>query len=390
MSLGLAATPAWAGPTVMVWPGEAQAPVARAEASLRGSGHEVRARADVDAEIGDRRGALALQTRERSDGIERALTTAEGRYLSQEFDAMLEGLSGAEADALALARPGHCEGLWALQFQRGLGRGARGLPGDAEASEDRYGLALELDGQRRPLHEVYGPDVSAAFLRAVQRQSLRVPTSVPVQVEPADATVEIDCQPVDSRSPSLRPGLHAVRVSAPGFAPHVAVVDLRSSSTVDVQLVALPASERASHRWADSTDSEGVDDGSESAHAAVLSVAESEGAVAVLVLSPVEGGWRVRPWGRDGIGSAVERADLDVALDAAMKLLDDEGHLHTPAPVVAELPLQDPPTGRRSVFRTWWFWTAAATVVATGVAVGLGVGLGRRSSSPEQLVIVAR
>ena len=374
----------------MVWPGAADAPVTRAEASLRASGHEVRPAHELDAEVAQRRQALAQRARERRDGVEAALTTAEAHFLSQDFHAMLGGLAAAEGDALALARPEQCEGLWALEFQRGLGRAARGHADDEAESEARYELALELDPDRRPFHDLYGPDVSAAFLRAVQRRSLRVPVVVPVEVEPADASIEIDCHAVDSRPPSLRPGLHAVRVSAPGFATHTAVVDLRTHSTIEVKLAPLPARSSPTERWAESTDAAAVDDASPSAHAAVLAMAEAEGAAAVLVLSSIEGRWRVRPWGSDGIGTAVERVDLDAALDAAMKLLDDEGHLHTPAPVVATLPPSDPPTGRRSVFRTWWFWTAAATVVATGIGVGLGVGLGRRSSSPEQLVIVAR
>lgn len=404
LSLALAALDAWARPTVMVWPGDRGAPVFEAEAELRAGGVALVPRAQVAEAIATARAEEAGRERARQESIEVALTNARDHYLALELDLMLEVLREAEPAAVASARPERCDGLWELQFRWGLALGARaaaeagaqtgaqvGVGHDA-AAEDRYSLAIELDPSRRPPHELYGPDVTGAFLRVVEAHSRRVARAVPLRVQPADARVEIDCRVVEDERASLRPGLHAVRVSAPGHRAWSAVVDSRSLEALEVALVALPEDHDPARRLGTSTEHDEVDDDSTSAHAAVLALARAQGAAAVLVVGTAPDGWRVRPWGRDGIGAAVERASLGEALEAAMALLDDDGRLRAPAPVVVPEPTGGEPDGgtRRPVVRTWWFWTAVGTAAATAVAVGLGVGLSRGEAPPGRLVIVAR
>lgn len=391
--LVLAATTASAGPSVMVWPGGPRAPVVDAEERLRAEGVELVPRAATHEAVAHHRHEQVAREGARREAVEAALGAAQDHYLALDLHAMLEALREAEGDALASARPGRCEGLWGLEFRWGLALATRAAEGDAAASRDRYALAVALDPPRRPLHELYGPDVTASFLGAVDEVSRRVVRPVPLRIEPADATVEIDCRAVTDEQASLRPGLHAVRVSAPGHRPWSAVVDSRGVEALEVALVPLPEEAEPTRRLAQSTEADPVDDGSVSAHAAVLDVAHEAGASAVLVVSATDEGWRVRPWGRDGIGAAVERRDLGEALAAALALLDDGGRLRTPAPAVIgpTSPGDDGPTSaRRPVTRTWWLWTIIGTVAATGVAVGLGVGLSRREGPPGRLVIVAR
>ena len=177
--------------------------------------------------------AGAERDQARRDRVEAALEAAQAEYLDLDFDGAITVLDGVEADAVAVARSGRCEGLWELVFRQGLGRWAKGDEADAGA---RFELALALDPERRPLGELYGPDVTAAFLRAVQARSARIARPVPLRTRPVDAQVEIDCHAVDEAELSLRPGLHAVRVAAPGFEPWSGVVDLRAGGSIEVTL----------------------------------------------------------------------------------------------------------------------------------------------------------
>ncbi len=383
-----------AEPTVMVWPGELGAPVSAAEDALRAAGVDSIAQAQVGVALAEQRAARAERERAQSERVEQALGAAQADYLALDFTAMLAGLDEAEGQALTLARPGRCDGLWELEFRQGLGRWARSAEGDPAEAVARFELALALDPERRPLGELYGPDVTAAFLRAVEARSARFARAVPLRLQPADAEVEIDCRELDDRELSLRPGLHAVRVSAPGYAPWAAVIDTRTRSVIEVELTALPAEREASGRLAGSTDADAVDDGSKSAHGVVVPLARDHGAAAVLVVRRSATGFRVRPWGRDGIGSAVERPELALALHAALRLLEDDGSLRVPAPRIAGGPAGGEPTPaaptRKPVLRTWWFWTIVGSVALTGGALGLGLGLGLREPAPGRLVVVAR
>jgi hypothetical protein len=406
LCLALAGGPAWAAspggagrsapadderPVVMVWPGEPAAPVDQAEAVLRAEGIEVVPRAPVREAVAGHRAARTEREQAQRERVEEALEVAQARYLELDFEAAIATLDAAQAEAIAVARPGRCEGLWELAFRQGLGRWAAGEQADARA---RFELALALDAERRPLGELYGPDVTAAFLQAVEARSARLARPVPLRVVPTDAAVELDCRAVDDRAPSVLPGLHVVRVTAPGFRPWAGVVDLGAEPTIEVVLEPVPASREPARRWAEGTDADAVDDGSTSAHAVVLALAHAHGAEAVLVVGHDGEGVRVRPWGRDGIGSAVERGELEPALRAALGLLDADGELRAPAPSVGRAPIDRDvpgPTSRRRtpVVRTWWFWTIVGGVAA-GTTLGLGLGLGLREPAPGRLVIVAR
>lgn len=399
LCLGCWLGPASAGaaPTVMVWPGEAGAPVAAAEDALRAEGVRTVPQARVGVVLAEHRAARDERERARRERVEAGLAAAQEHYLELELSDMIAELDAVEADALALARPGRCEGLWELEFRQGLGRLARGAEGDRAATDARFELALALELERRPLGELYGPDVTAAFLRAVEHRSARVARPVPLRVQPADAAVEIDCRKLEGREVagrevSLLPGLHAVRVSAPGFVPWSGLVELRAQSSIDVELAMQPAEHDAARRLASSTDTDAVDEASPSAHAVVLALARESGARAVLVVGHHATGFRVRVWGHDAIGAAVERPELAQALHAATRLLDDDGRLRVPALVeAAGGPAgRPPPPARKPVLRTWWFWTIVGSVVVAGGALGLGLGLGLREPEPGRLVIVAR
>ncbi|MFY0533336.1 hypothetical protein [Nannocystis pusilla] len=114
--------------------------------------------------------------------------------------------------------------LWELEFQLGLAYGARKGPGDAERASARFALAWALDGERRPLGALYGPDVGLAFAQAVDAAARRPSRPVTVEVTPDDARVAVDCRPLAADS-GLRPGLHAVRVDAPGHGVFAQVVE---------------------------------------------------------------------------------------------------------------------------------------------------------------------
>lgn len=274
------------------------------------------------------RAAQAERDRARRDRVEAALEAAQVEYLDLDFDGAITVLDAAEGDAVALARPGRCEGLWELVFRQGLGRWAKGDEAEAGA---RFELALALEPERRPLGELYGPDVTAAFLRAVQARSARIARPVSLRIRPADAAVEIDCRAVDEAEPSLRPGLHAVRVTAPGFEPWSGVVDLRVEGSIEVALVPMLDARVPVPRGSQSTDA-------------------------------------------DAVGP-----DERLQAPAPVVVPDDRGD-----------PRRRPDEPRRPVLRTWWFWTIVGSAAVTGTAVGLGLGLGLREPAPGRLVIVAR
>lgn len=406
LCLALAGGPAWAAepggaqrsaaaeddrPVVMVWPGEPAAPVDQAEAALQAEGIEVVSHAPVREAVAGHRAARAEREQAGRVRVEEALAAAQARYLELDFEGAIATLDAVQAEALAVARPGRCEGLWELAFRQGLGRWASGEQTGARA---RFELALALDPERRPLGELYGPDVTAAFLQAVEARSARLARPVPLRVVPTDAAVELDCRAVDERAPAVLPGLHVVRVAAPGFRPWTGVVDLGVEPTLEVVLEPVPTSREPARAFAEGTDADAVDDGSTSAHAVVLALARAHGAEAVLVVGSDGAGVRVRPWGRDGIGSAVERAELETALRVALGLLDADGDLRAPAPSMGRAPKDRREPGRTSrtrkpVVRTWWLWTIVGGVAA-GTALGLGLGLGLREPAPGRLVIVAR
>lgn len=382
-------------PKVMVWPGEAQAPVSEAEAALRSEGVAVVPWIDARDAVAEHRTTRSAQQERRRAQVETALAEARDRFLHQELTTMLEILDEAEPHAVALAEPGHCEGLWELEFRRGLGHGARGEPGDAAATLARYEFALALYPDRRPLDELYGPDVAAAFLAAVDHRSQRMARPVAMRVQPSDATVEIDCRVSEEVEPSLRPGLHALRVFAPGFEPWAGVVDLREGGAIEVSLSALPPELSPAQTWARSSATYDVDDGSDSAYHVVSALARDLGAEAVLVISQSEAGVRIRVWGRDGPGAVVLRPSLAEAVHAAMNLLGPDGRLAVLAPILAGgTKIDDPPgepvSSQKPVLRTWWFWTLVGSVAVTGAAVGLGLGLGRRDPRPGRLTVIAR
>lgn len=391
LGVGLLATPALADPVVIVWPGSPTVQVSQAEAALRAEGVSVVPWATAREAVAEHRVVDAAEQQARRARVEAALGEAQASFLRLEFEPMLQALDEAEADAVAVAEPGACDGLWELAFRRGLGAGARRAEGDEAASLVHYGLALALEPDRRPLGELYGPDVTAAFLDAVQVRAETMARPLALQVHPPDATVEIDCRANTESAPQLRPGLHAVVVRAPGYRPWARVAQVGDEARLEITLTPLPP-ELPARRLAVSTTDDAVDADSPSAYAAVMAVAKGLGADAVLVASTGEAGFRVRPWGRDGIGATVERPSLEQAAVVAVGLLEHDGRLATPAPGVLGSDENGRPrvASRKPVLRTWWFWTIVGGVALTGAAVGLGVGLSGRQTAPGRLIVVAR
>lgn len=200
-------------------------------------GHQVVEATEVDRvlrALGDRaasaeRAAVAAVT----DGLARA----QDLYLEQEFDEMIGVLEAlATGQRALLASPEHRELGWAVAFRLGLARLSRGKRGDKKRAMDQFALALAYLFEKRPASDLYGPDVATAFSRAVAQRERLAPRPVTVQTSPAGALVVVDGFPGMSERRNLRPGLHAVRVSAPGYLTRAELVEIGESGDVPIEL----------------------------------------------------------------------------------------------------------------------------------------------------------
>lgn len=366
------------GARVAVWPQDPGDDVSGVEAAVRAAGFQpvsiepVRARLRAAGERASAAEAAAL------DEVQQALAAARASYLAQDFAAMAAVLAKAELAALGvLAQPRHAAVLWEVQLQRGLAELARG---DAAAAKVRFAFALAIDEARTPRRELYGPAVARAFAEVADARPQIPPRPVPLRIEPRDARVAIDGLPVaDTAAPRLlRPGLHAVLVTAPGYVSSAAIVELRSGEPLAVSLAPAggDAVERLGAAWAAGA----ADAGGETGRRAIAAVVAELGAVAAVVVDVDRGkgeaAARVIEAGgaREGSegseGSVVERrATAAAAAAAALAHLAPDGSIRPEGAAVGGLgagPGERPGHGR-SLWRSWWFWTA----VGAGV-VGLG------------------
>ena len=118
----------------------------------------------------------------------------------------------------------------------------RGAEGDVERAKARLQFAVSLDPKRRPLRELYGPDIAQAHLEAVDAIQSAPARPVTLDLQPADGRVLIDCNEVDPALPlALPPGLHSVHVAAPGYLPAAAIVDTTKDSRLSLAAVRSPA-----------------------------------------------------------------------------------------------------------------------------------------------------
>jgi hypothetical protein len=269
-----------------------------------------------------------------------------------------------------LAEPQHVAVLWEVSFQRGLAHRARaargGEAGDAAQAVARFRLALALDPERRPLRELYGPDVSAAFAEAVSASAAVPERPVRLDVTPADAIVIIDGVPVVAtgsaagRTRHLRPGLHVARASAPGYETGAVLVTVDESRTVRLVL--------AEHRdpdplvRIDTTWSAGaLAPGTASGQRAISAAAASAGAGLVIVVdaASVPGRVTAQALSAARIDAPVQADSMAQAVDAALTRWEGR----EPAPVGIAGTAAPPPWWQR-----WWVWAGVGGALVAGAA----------------------
>jgi len=398
MALTLALAPVrlvWAGAppptdgTVMVWPADATDDTTEVEQALISAGHTV----VPFAPIADSLRTSRAQERDAAGvvlaSVEADLARAQEHYLAQSWDEMVDGLARAEDRALSvLARPEACGALWEFEFRRGLGLGARNGEGDVERRLEHFALAFTIDRKRRPLGDLYGPDVAAAFLGAVEAVNAHTARPTALELSPADARLTIDCVPVPDGAPvSLPPGLHVVLVEAPGYQPHAAVIDLVAGAPLSVTLapdVTDDPVRRVAVTW---PGTRLVPHGAASV-GAIEGIAADRGVDRWVALSPSEGGTRAELWHAGRRISTVHDARASSAAVTVLRPVPLVGPAVPPPAVVVSQPPGDGDTPKPLV-RKWWFWTAiAGGVAATGL--GLGLGLGLRDETPDRLQITVR
>ncbi|MBL4684037.1 MAG: hypothetical protein JKY37_05570, partial [Nannocystaceae bacterium] len=338
-------------------------------------------------------------TQSKLAAIEEGLARAQDLYLAQSWDAMLAELSTLQRDALGiLSRPEGCGTLWELEFRRGLGHGARKGEDDTRARTEHFAAAFILDATRRPLGDLYGPDVSAAFLAAVEAASARPARPTTITVSPPDARVTVDCRVVDATAAvPLVPGRHTVLVEAPGFQPHAETLLLSAGDPVAVTLAAdetLDPLQRLAQTWSDpSLSPAGI-----ASRTAIANVAAAQGAVQWIVLVPTEQGTRASLWREGGRRSVLEMANEEAA---ALGVLEPRRRPAGGALAQTVGPTNPAVTGsrpsgadargettRKPLVRRWWFWTA---LLGGAAAAGLGLGFGlRRDPTPKRLEVIVR
>lgn len=210
-----------------MWPRRPAIAVADAEAAARAAGHAPVAFGPLRDRLERERAAHEAATAQAIAAIDAALQAGRAAYLEQRYDAMIDGLLAIESTAAALPEALCRATLWDVEFHLGLALQARARPGDALQARARYALAHAIDEPRRPDAALYGPDVGFAFLQAIDGP--RAARPVRISTRPEGAEVAIDCRA--GASTTARPGLHAVRVDAPGFVTDSRVVALDAAAT---------------------------------------------------------------------------------------------------------------------------------------------------------------
>ncbi|MFZ6184668.1 hypothetical protein [Nannocystis pusilla] len=355
--------PADAAPAgeVTVWPLAPETPIEGADEAVRAAGLRPRAFASLRPRLEQEDEAARAAVRAALARVEQELAAARASYLAQQPDEMLSALARAEAEAIAALPPGPlCSAtLWEVEFQTGLAYATRKGPGDAERAAARFALAWAVDAERRPLSGLYGPDVGLAFVQAVDAATRRPARPVPIEVAPRDARVAVDCRPLVVEA-GLRPGLHAVRVDAPGHEASARVVEAETIAA------ALPEAPGGLGPW---WVAGALVPTSASARAAVQRFA---GTREVVWVEAADGQFVARRV-VDGQPRRVARADS--AAGAVRQALAEAG----PGPRKADEPR-----------RRTGLWAGLAGAAVGSLALGLGLGLGLREPPEARLQLVVR
>jgi len=381
--------------TVMVWPSDTEDEgVEDVEAALEQAGHAVAPFGPVAIGLREGRAARreALQTE--LSRVDAALAAAQQHYLAQSWDEMIAGLEAIEGESLVwLAQPQACGALWEIEFRLGLGYLSRKAEGDTERRTDHFATAFALDPDRRPLADLYGPDVTSAFLLAVDTAAARAARPTAIEASPEDARVMIDCHAVDNRSTvPLSPGRHVIRVDAPGYVADAKVVSLADGEPITIALQPDPTEDPVA-RLATTWPSPQLLPVGPASRAAISGIAKGQGAERWVVLAPVDGGVRAELW-REGRRRNVEQrpAAPEAALDVLARPRprgSGPGDGDTTTGPAGPVGPAGPTDTKKPLVRRWWFWTAiAGGVAATGL--GLGLGLGLRDNTPSRLQVVVR
>jgi hypothetical protein len=355
-----AARPVLAGDAVLVLPRTPAAAVDGVDAALRSAGHRPRDAADLRAQLIAEDHAAQSSAAAALASIEQDLAAARAAWLAQRPADMLAALDRAERSALAVLEggPACAATLWEIEFQLGLAYTTRNQPGDLALARARYALALALDPARRPVTALYGPDVGLAFIKVVDELALRPPRPVRLAVAPSDAVVTVDCHELPA---ALRPGLHAVRVAAPGHTTRSGLTELGDDAELRASLSADPSAPLGPW-WTRGL----LDPERPSARAAVEA---RVGAIAVVWLDTTPA-----PVARLMLAGQLRRvARADTAADAALQVLASP----------ARPPPAKPPRRRTALA------LGITGAVLGGLALGLGLGLGLRDPREPHLVLVA-
>lgn len=360
-----------ASPRVMVWPNDGGSEPGDAQA-VRAAGFEA---VDFEAHravLARERAAAREQARGDLEAVRASLEQAQALYLEQDYARMDQVLADAETHLPLLAVAEGCDTLWELEFRRGLAAlGGENL----EAAKARFRLATSVRPKRRPDPSFYGPDVTQAFLEAVEAERAAVRAPVGLSVTPGDATRLVDCAEVDAAEVSASIGLHVVWAAAVGRVPQAEVVDLAEAASVRIDLA--PDPRRGAAAIAALPAEVPVRIEEPSSRAVIGEVMADHDVDAVVWLRRDGHEWTARLHVADGRGKRHTDAARSDAVAAALVELGDDGRLRIVPPHVAQpgSAPTDPAPAKRPVARTWWFWTIVGTAALTAVAVGLGVGL---------------
>jgi hypothetical protein len=361
-----------ATPRVLLWPHTPEAELAAAEREALARGVELVDSAQLWRQLEQAAEALARDEERLFARIDEARRDARRAFLEQRFDEKVEILAKLEAAALELlSRPAHVELLWEVQLARGLAYLYRGDEDDQARARERFELCVALAPDRAPARELYGPDVAQAFAQARAARDAESPRPTAIRARPPDARVTVDGQLVlDLRRPrALRPGLHVVRASAPGFQPRAQLVRVEQGEAIELALEPSPTGDPVARLAAGWRDGE-VRAATASGRSALTQLARSVGADHLWLVA--EGDARIR--------------DLDVARPDAVAIHADVAAATRALRGQGDALVQDSPTRepRKPLYRRWQLWAGAGVVAAAATGVALGL-----SREPARLIVTA-
>ncbi len=370
-------------PDVVLWP--ASADVADELPGSIDARFELLPRDSLSTKLAEARAAELARQQEELATIERGLASAREHFIGQRFVEMETELVALQRDhRMLLADPAHCSTLWELEFRLGLAYQFRGQDGDRERMLARYLFAVELDAARRPARELYGPDVLAAFLEAVDARTGRVARPLAIDVRPRDAVIHVDCKPVAPGRIELVPGYHVVHASAPGRAAAAVLLQSDEMASVSVQLK--PFADDAIASFGATTDDGAIDPKRITARRALAAATTAAGAEVTVLAWRSEGRAAARALVGAADGPIVVRDSFETAIAAALAGIDDRGKLRATPEVIPEGP---PPPERKPKRCQWRCWTVIGSVAGTAVVAAIVLAIVYATPQPsDRLVIV--